>query len=144
MKQFDLFENEKEDADFLKEAEEYLFYMEGKIEKLEEEERFYKENQAFNWAKEFPQLSDENGNFESKYLQGMYFGFYIPSIKNIPIKIPSEEIKNNLIKIVDKILNLEENKINDFCKLQKEIDKIIYKLYGLTKNEIKIIENKTI
>ncbi|OQX98891.1 MAG: hypothetical protein B6I24_04135 [Bacteroidetes bacterium 4572_128] len=64
MKQFDLFENNNEEDIFLQEAEEYLLYMENEIEKLEEKERFYKENHAFNWAENFPQICDENGNFE--------------------------------------------------------------------------------
>ncbi len=64
MKQFDLFENNNEEDIFLQEAEEYILYMENEIEKLEEKERFYKENHAFNWAENFPQICDENGNFE--------------------------------------------------------------------------------
>jgi len=61
MKQLDLFKNEE--ALFLQDAEEFLLDLELQVEKLEEQERFFKENQAFEWTEEFPQISDENGNF---------------------------------------------------------------------------------
>ena len=62
MQNLKLFKDE-EDI-FLQEAEEYLSYMESEIEKIENQERFCKENHAFNWEKEFPEVLDENGNFE--------------------------------------------------------------------------------
>ncbi len=61
MKQFDLFGSD-EDI-FLKESEDFLKKMEAKIEELEKES-FQEENEIFEWDKEFPQLCDENGNFE--------------------------------------------------------------------------------
>ncbi len=61
MKQLDLFKNEE--ALFLQEAEEFLLDLELQVEKMEEQERFFKENQAFEWTEEFPQICDENGNF---------------------------------------------------------------------------------
>ncbi len=62
MKQLDLFENQ--DDEFIKEAENLLLEMELELEKLEEQEWFLKENKAFEWDKEFPQLCDADGNFE--------------------------------------------------------------------------------
>ncbi len=61
MKQLDLFK--KEEDVFLQEAEEFVLKLEFQVEKLEEQECFLKENQAFEWAKEFPQICDKNGNF---------------------------------------------------------------------------------
>ena len=62
MKQLDLFKN-NEDT-FVQEAEDFISEMELKINKLEEQEHFFKKNQAFEWDKEFPQLCDKNGEFE--------------------------------------------------------------------------------
>ena len=62
MKQLDLFEFE-DDFD-LTEAENFISELESHIEELENQERFFEENNAFNWNKEFPQLCDEHGNWE--------------------------------------------------------------------------------
>lgn len=64
---------------------------------------------------------------ESKHMSGGYFGMDIPSIKELPIINPSDEIK----KIIKE--NVQENNI-------KELNNIIYKLYGITDEEIEIIE----
>jgi len=63
MKQLELFENEDDDFD-LEEAENFISGLESRIEELENEERFLKENKAFNWNSEFPQLCDAEGNWE--------------------------------------------------------------------------------
>ncbi len=61
MKQLDLF---KDDDDlFIEECENFISELESKIEELEEQERFFAENQAFEWNKEFPQCCDEVGNW---------------------------------------------------------------------------------
>ena len=60
-------------------------------------------------------------------MSGGYFGMDIPSIKELPIINPSDEIK----KIIKE--NVQENNI-------KELNNIIYKLYGITDEEIEIIE----
>ncbi len=62
MKQLDLFINE-EDL-FLEECENFISELEKEIEKLEEQERFFQENNAFDWAKEFPKCCDKDGNWE--------------------------------------------------------------------------------
>jgi len=62
MKQLELFDNEEEfDID---EAEKFILEMESTIQQLEEQENFFKENNAFDWALEFPQLCDKQGNWE--------------------------------------------------------------------------------
>jgi len=62
MQQLSLFENEEELN--ISEMEEFILEMENKILKSEEQERFFKENSAFDWALEFPQLCDNEGNWE--------------------------------------------------------------------------------
>jgi len=63
-------------------------------------------------------------------------------VEQIPIPQIEIEEQQKFINIVDKILLLKnENSKSDTEKYEKEIDKMVYKLYELTKDEIKIIEN---
>ncbi|MEA1981207.1 MAG: TaqI-like C-terminal specificity domain-containing protein [candidate division Zixibacteria bacterium] len=73
----------------------------------------------------------------------------IKGINNIPIKKILEEDQKPFIEIVDKILAI--TKSDDYSenskekervkKYEKQIDQLVYKLYGLTRKEIKIIES---
>ncbi|MCR8697973.1 Eco57I restriction-modification methylase domain-containing protein [Campylobacter sp. LMG 7929] len=67
-------------------------------------------------------------------------------LERLPIpKINSknEKLANELISLVDEILNLKEQDKNANTKIQEDkINSIVYKLYNLTEEEIKIIENK--
>ena len=65
------------------------------------------------------------------------------NVKNLPIILCSEEEQNEVIDIINNLLFIGKSTI-ETEKLENEIDKIIYKLYGLTENEIKIIESETI
>jgi hypothetical protein len=48
-----------------------------------------------------------------------------------------------IISIVDKILTAKKIDPNaDTTKLESKIDRLVYKLYNLTENEIKIIEEQ--
>jgi hypothetical protein len=55
----------------------------------------------------------------------------------------SNKLKQNLIiQYVDEILNLVKNKPNaDTQIIKSEIDRLVYELYGLTEEEIEIVEN---
>ncbi len=60
----------------------------------------------------------------------------------IPIAETSKTNQTPIIKLVDKILKQKEKAPeSDTTKLEKQIDKAVYKLYGLTKEEIKVVEN---
>lgn len=64
-------------------------------------------------------------------------------IECLPIKVPTKEIVNKIEKIVDQIIVAKkQNPQADTNNLESEIDKMVYKLYGLTKEEIKIVEGK--
>ncbi|EAJ5709521.1 class I SAM-dependent DNA methyltransferase [Campylobacter lari] len=67
-------------------------------------------------------------------------------VEKLPIpKINSknEKLANELISLVDEILNLKEQDKNANIKTQEDkINSIVYKIYNLTEEEIKIIENK--
>jgi adenine-specific DNA-methyltransferase len=68
--------------------------------------------------------------------------------KELLINIPSTTHTNEIItkqidELVDKILTAKnENKNADMIEWEREIDQLVYKLYDLNEEEIKIIENK--
>jgi hypothetical protein len=87
-------------------------------------------------------------------LQGTYSGVYPEDVRNLPIKSASPTQQQPLIKLVDRMILLK-NKLKDIggkktsesAKLEEEIkktdneiDQFVYKLYGLTKEEIGIVE----
>ncbi|EIQ0611245.1 hypothetical protein LUL41_001824, partial [Campylobacter jejuni] len=67
-------------------------------------------------------------------------------IERLPIpKINSknEKLANELINLVDEILKAKEQDKNvNTQELENKINSLVYKLYNLTEEEIKIIENK--
>ncbi len=98
----------------------------------------------------------ENKNYSLKYilalLNSKLFNYYF-KIFSTNTNITTTEIKKlPIIKIID--YEIYENKVNKILKLKKEtpkadtlqleneIDMLVYKLYNLTKEEIKIIENE--
>lgn len=64
-------------------------------------------------------------------------------IRNIPIPSASKEQQNPIIDLVDKILAAKkaDNSANTSA-MEAEIDRFVYELYGLTEEEIKIVEGK--
>ncbi|MCE3037143.1 Eco57I restriction-modification methylase domain-containing protein [Helicobacter sp. faydin-H20] len=88
--------------------------------------------------------------YEKKYfashMQGGAFGFDTMSVEKLPIPQITESnqsIANKIIALVEEILEQkEQNPISPTQELEKEIDSLVYTLYTLTDDEIKIIENK--
>jgi hypothetical protein len=77
--------------------------------------------------------------FESTHMAGGYLRFDIPYLEQIPIpKIPETE-QQPFIQLVDKIL-AEKKAGNDTSALEREIDLLVYGLYGLSEEEILIVE----
>ena len=58
-----------------------------------------------------------------------------------PLKIPEADskTKNNITKLVDDIIMLKKQDI-DTTPLEKNIDEIVYSLYGLDDEEVKVVE----
>ena len=81
--------------------------------------------------------------------KGRVLELYQKPLSLIPIKITSKERQNPFVKLVDKILAItnedylqnpqKQAKVN---ALEQEIDQLVYKLYGLTPEEIKIVEGE--
>ncbi len=66
----------------------------------------------------------------------------LASVKNIPIPTATSKQKNELIDLVEKIIEIKKlNSTKDIEYLVKQIDNLVYRLYDLTEDEIKIIES---
>jgi len=63
-------------------------------------------------------------------------------IELLPIKEPTGTQEEEIENVVEKILSLKkENYAADTSNLEAEIDQLVYELYGLTEEEIEIVEN---
>lgn len=83
--------------------------------------------------------------FDGLRMAGGYLPFSAPylSCMYYPQNIDSA-ISEGVISLVDHILSLKkENPYADTSALEAEIDHLVYQLYGLTDEEIAIIENST-
>lgn len=91
--------------------------------------------------------------FMSTHMSQGYIRYDIPYLQQLPIKTVSENKQKELINLVDKMLSLNKNlnqvinKPHDRIKIEKEIketddkiNEIVYKLYNITDEEKKIIE----
>jgi hypothetical protein len=77
----------------------------------------------------------------STQMRGGWYSFESRFIKSIPIKTPNKLEQNEIIKIVLRIISLKKESPNSNTDLlEKKIDQIVYTLYGLTEEEIKIVE----
>ncbi|GAA6856845.1 hypothetical protein HpHNI38_00780 [Helicobacter pylori] len=83
-------------------------------------------------------------NFKDKHMSGGYLGLNKGNLEKLPmfeLEKSNKPTADKIIALVDKILALKEKdpKANT-QKLEKEIDALVYQLYNLTDEEIKIIE----
>ncbi len=76
------------------------------------------------------------------------------NVAQLPIRIADAKLYSEIVKLVDQLLHLNEEKAEaklptkisqfegkiDFCETR--INEIVYQLYGLTEDEIKIVEEK--
>jgi adenine-specific DNA-methyltransferase len=64
-------------------------------------------------------------------------------VERIPIPQISEEAQQPFISLVDQILSAKQaNPQADTSPLEREIDMLVYRLYGLTEDEIRIVEGE--
>jgi len=82
--------------------------------------------------------------FEHKFgklQRGIFPQFKINELKIFPIIEPTETKSNNIAKLSDQILTIKKtNPQADTSALEREIDKMVYELYGLTGEEIQIVD----
>lgn len=66
-------------------------------------------------------------------------------LKKLPLKLAKESDQKPIITLVNDIISMKKSdKQPDTTLLEAEIDKMFYELYGLTEDEIAIIENSNI
>ena len=66
-------------------------------------------------------------------------------VEDFPMPKATEQQKHAIISLVDKILNAKRsNPSTDTSALEREIDGMVYELFGLTEEEIKVVEGKEV
>lgn len=79
--------------------------------------------------------------FENTHLSGGYIRFDIPYLKKIPLCIADENNQQIVASWVKQVINLKSQTPSaDTTDLENQIDQMVYQLYGLTEEEIKIVE----
>jgi hypothetical protein len=81
--------------------------------------------------------------FKSFYMGGELVGkirYKKVFLEQTPIPIPNEKQEKQMNDLVDKII-LQKQQGKDSKENEKKIDELVYKLYDLTEEEIKIVEN---
>ncbi len=91
-------------------------------------------------------LSILNSNLFKYYMLSVATNFsgvgirWLPAfIENVPIPEASSKNFNKIIKLVDDITELKKQD-KDTTPLEKNIDEIVYSLYGLNDEEVKVVE----
>lgn len=80
--------------------------------------------------------------FEATHMNGGYLRYDIPYLEQMPI--PQTLHNQSIINLVEKILETKEkDSYADTSKWDEEIDFWVYKLYGLTYDEVLIVDPKT-
>ena len=74
----------------------------------------------------------------SSSIRGGFVRYISQYMQQMPIATTTREKKDLILAIVQKILNAPDSP--NVPKLEAEIDQMIYKLYNLTPDEIKIVE----
>lgn len=83
--------------------------------------------------------------YNSMSLAGGFYRIGAPQIKALPIALPDDvvtiETLENLVDEAQELLKSLQESDREVQNVLKQIDNIVYKLYGLTDNEISCVEN---
>ena len=82
--------------------------------------------------------------FQDKHLAGGYLGINKNNLETLPIfevNSKNKKLEDKIINLVDRIIEGKKSGI-DMRELEEEVDRLVYKLYGLTEEDINIIENR--
>jgi hypothetical protein len=98
-------------------------------------------------------LNSKTINFFYKFIgrrKGNMYEYFVEPLSKIPIKIVSNQNQQIIIQIVEQILTI--TKTDDYLQnsqkqarvkeLERRIDQVVYKLYGLKEEEIRIVEGE--
>ena len=68
----------------------------------------------------------------------------LEKLRTLPIVIPAKEIQDTITNIVNEIITLKkDNPQTDTAKKEQTIDSLVYHLYGLTYDEVLIVDPQT-
>jgi len=74
--------------------------------------------------------------------KGNALELYQKPLSEIPIKVISESMQLPFIELVDKIIAKKHEDLHaEISNLEREINQMVYRLYGLTSEEIKLVES---
>jgi len=77
----------------------------------------------------------------AKAVRQMFPKIILEDLRKFPIKVAPIEKQRDFISLVDQILKAKKkNSDVDTSELEKQVDELVYRLYELTEDEIKIIE----
>ena len=71
--------------------------------------------------------------------KGKSLELYLVPLSEIPIKIPNAKTQSVFERIADNIIS-GKKKDKDTASLEQELDNLVYKLYELTYDEVKVID----
>jgi hypothetical protein len=75
---------------------------------------------------------------------GGFFSINAPQLLSLPFREPSDATLNLVNRVFDQILAAKKrDPVADTSALEREIDERVYALYGLTPEEIKLVEDST-
>jgi adenine-specific DNA-methyltransferase len=79
------------------------------------------------------------------HTEGEIMELYRKPVSEIPIKLVGKDIQKSFIDKVDKIIMAKQtNPKSDTTAIEHEINLMIYELYGLTNEEISIVERLSV
>ncbi|MEK0337684.1 MAG: hypothetical protein QQN41_09665, partial [Nitrosopumilus sp.] len=77
----------------------------------------------------------------STQMRGGWYSFESRFIKSIPLRIPENVHQKSIIEKVTEIIAIKkQDPQKNTLEKEKEVDQLVYELYGLTEEEIKIVE----
>ena len=80
--------------------------------------------------------------YNSQAMSGEAIGISTSVIQSLPIPPATTEQQEPIIDLVCKILSIKNDSTTDTTALEHKIDELVYKLYGLTEEEIAVVEGK--
>jgi adenine-specific DNA-methyltransferase len=78
----------------------------------------------------------------AKSVRQMFPKLILEDLRKFPIKKGSDTLQQSIVNLVEQILLAKKSDITaETSVLESELDRLVYELYGLTEEEIRIVEN---
>lgn len=77
--------------------------------------------------------------YKGTHVAGGYLHYLVGYLNGLPIAEPTKKQQSEIVALTGKIMQTENE--NQFNKIDERIDGLIYKLYGLEDEQVKIVEN---